>query len=116
MGDAPPVEFAQQDSDPGLVRAVPTERPVDIERRLATLRVQEPALAPPSRLELRQTAEIDVPAMLLEGCTSLNLHVGLASDARGETLLRDVANVKLEAGERLGELTLHLQLELKGQE
>jgi signal recognition particle receptor subunit beta len=116
VGDVPPVEFAEEDSDAGRLRAVPTEGPVDIEQKLATLRVQEPSPPPPSKLEFRRTATIDVPALLLDGCTTLNIHVGLAGDAGGETLLRDAASVKLETGKRLGQLTLHLELELKGQE
>ncbi len=117
VGAVPPVEFAVNTADGSEPHVLRTRLPVDIQRELETLRVQAqaPAQPPRAKLELRRRATIEVPAMLLEGCTTLNVHLGLAGQGGGEQLLRDVANLKLDAGTAMDQLTLHLELELKGQ-
>ena len=137
VSEVPPVEFAEEDTDKLRLRAVRTRESVDIQRELEKLR-EVTAQAPerPSRKprpdaalrleemlrseressrDFRRRASLGVPFQLLKNCRALNLHLGFA-DKDGEHLVRDAVSVKLDGEGRLRRLTLHVDLELSGED
>jgi hypothetical protein len=132
------VEFAEEDTDKVKVRAVRTKQGIDITQELEKLRamtadrkVKAPtavrdrdvdpsvpgagAAERDARQEVNRKAALEVPTHLLKGLTDLRIHLGFDRDGR-EEILRDAARVTLVGTRKLHNLTVHLDLELKGKD
>jgi hypothetical protein len=131
------VEFAEEDTDKHMVRAVKTKGNMDIGQELEKLRAltneggDKPA-APAvirdrevdrlfqdlmvsdkeARQEVKRKAAVDVPARLLKGLSDLRIHLAFQHGGQ-EELVKDAVTVKLVGTKRLERLTLRLDLELK---
>lgn len=139
--DLPAVEFAEEDTDKHQVRAVETKGKKDIHRELAALRTlasggsgkfptikAQKAGAPSAEVEkrlhdmlvperekqeVRRKAALDIPGALLR--QSSDVSVQLVFDQPGkEPQAFEAVGVKLVGNRKLGRLTLHLEIDVKG--
>jgi signal recognition particle receptor subunit beta len=137
----PPVEFAEEDTDKHEVRPVETKGKKDIHRELAALRTlaaggsgkfpafraARPAgpsaevekrlhdmLAPErEKQEVRRKAALDVPGALLRQASDLSVQLVFDQPGR-EPQAFEAVGVKLVGNRKLGRLTLHLEIDVKG--
>lgn len=129
---APPVEFAEEDTDKHYLRPVRTKAPLDVQEELQKLRTltgRKPAakggtsdvdrrlqdiLGPSKGVshEVRRKATVEVPAKALREAASIRIHLGLPGPD-GEARLPDAVRVDLGRGTGAGRITLHLEIELK---
>jgi signal recognition particle receptor subunit beta len=133
-GDAPAVEFAQEDTDKHVV-PVTTKGQVDIHQELEKLRALTGAPAPRStaapasremerrlqdmlgtdqgaRQDLKRKASLELPAELLKSAEQVRIQ--LSFDRDGETESHEALTIRLGPNRRLERITLHLDLDVKG--
>jgi signal recognition particle receptor subunit beta len=124
------LEFAEEDTDKVKVRPVKMRGTGDIHRELESLRsapsrAVTPGVSPEaerrvqeireSQRSIRRSARVRVPPDALAGATTLSVHISLDSGGK-ERLLRDAVTVSLGGAGKLQHLSLHLDLDLDGQE
>lgn len=139
--DLAAVEFAEEDTDKHEVRAVATKATKDITQELAALRTlavggsgKFPAVkgakasgtsaAVEKRLhdmlvperekqEVRRKAALDIPAALLRQASDLSVQLVFDQPGKEPQAFEAVA-VRLVGNRKLGRLTLHLEIDVKG--
>jgi small GTP-binding protein len=139
VGDVPLVEFAEEDTDKH-VRAVPTKGDTDIHRELAGLRTmaaESSGRAPTvkasggatkdverrlqdmlatdkdSKQEVRRKVSVEVPGRLLRGAAAMSVQLVFDQPGR-EPASYEAVSIKLVGNKKLGRLTLHLEVDVKG--
>ena len=139
--DLAAVEFAEEDTDKHEVRAVATKANKDITQELAALRTlavggsgkfpaakaakaSGPSAAVEKRLhdmlvperekqEVRRKTALEVPGALLRQASDLNVQLVFDQPGKEPQAFEAVA-VKLVGNRKLGRLTLHLEIDVKG--